>query len=1116
VNERLSAVIHAVPRYARATNLERDSGMEGVADYHLIEPSFDVLRRVARAASQAFVVTGPYGSGKSTFALFLDALMGPTTDPVARAALDRLQRLDPVLAADIGAYKRRLTTQPSGPIRAIATGRPEPIADTALRALAAGVARHPRLPAALRTRIAAVSTGARPAEVASLFRDARAYAPVVLIIDELGVVLDAAAEAADDGLWLLQDLAEAMSNGPDTQGFILALQHRSLAEQIGGGRELPTGWRKIQGRFEEVAFVESRDAVFSLIPRVLQRSAEPMLDAAIARWADDARNDATRLGLEPFLPPDRAAVAGCYPLHPSVLLVLPDLTSYYGQRERTLLAFLAGSEPNAVGPFLDEHAIDELPLPSIDLPRVYEFFVGSGSHRLGSPGRVSRWAEVERRIREAGKLSETEGRVVRAIALLNLVGRGGAARASESVLEFAVPGSAQCLPGLVRVGLLTYRSTSDEYRIWEGSDLDIEAVLAANRATVETQPLASLLSLLAPLPPVVAASHSERTGVLRTFERQYLDASQSLDRTRDGSILYRVDQTPVPASMSTGLPVIVLEGAELERLRSAALHAAALERLLGDKDIADDWVALREIRERHGMALDALRGELDASFAPDIAMPTLLLDGSEEALSPGLLSRLTSLAADRAFPATPWVRNEMFSIHDLTKQGARARGLLISAMIEHAADPELGFVGWGPERAMYAAIFSAGGLRGESGVSFGPIPDSPYGEVWAALKATMFGATKHTITVDAVLSSVEARPYGLRRSLTPLLWLAVMLAEADQLALFERGTFLPRLAPDAIERLVKTPEAFTVRHFAARGARKEMVVRIAAELSRSGGSAATVVGVVSGLIRSLRRLPAYALRTHNLSDRALAVRAAVLNAREPDALLFEALPIALGYSPVQPDGSLPEELVDRLQAALLELSASGRDLHQRVRSLLAEAFDLVSGPTLRADLRVRSEPLLAHVIERQIRSFLLAATNTSLGDDEWLAALVVATGTAPLDQWDDEAEETFEAIVREIGRTHRRLAVLYAEAWAQELTEGFVARRVTITQADGHETSRLVWLDESNASRIAPIVDEAVRRVEDLAGPQASRMILALLTERLATEEQADSDRRNEDDRRLA
>jgi hypothetical protein len=29
-------------------------------------------------------------------------------------------------------------------------------------------------------------------------------------------------------------------------------------------------------------------------------------------------------------------------------------------------------------------------------------------------------------------------------------------------------------------------------------------------------------------------------------------------------------------------------------------------------------------------------------------------------------------------------------------------------------------------------------------------------------------------------------------------------------------------------------------------------------------------------------------------------------------------------------------------------------------------------------------------------------------------------------------------------------------------------------------------------------------------------MILALLTERLATEEQADSDRKNEDDRRLA
>ena len=53
--------------------------------------------------------------------------------------------------------------------------------------------------------------------------------------------------------------------------------------------------------------------------------------------------------------------------------------------------------------------------------------------------------------------------------------------------------------------------------------------------------------------------------------------------------------------------------------------------------------------------------------------------------------------------------------------------------------------------------------------------------------------------------------------------------------------------------------------------------------------------VVTPLIRFISRLPKYTLATQELSAEAINLRKVVLNAREPDELLFNALPEALGF-----------------------------------------------------------------------------------------------------------------------------------------------------------------------------------------------------------------------------
>ena len=72
----LSELFHVTSRFHRSVHLERDFYTENALDgYVLTVTARETLRRVIAAldnesTSKAWTLTGPYGSGKSAFALF--------------------------------------------------------------------------------------------------------------------------------------------------------------------------------------------------------------------------------------------------------------------------------------------------------------------------------------------------------------------------------------------------------------------------------------------------------------------------------------------------------------------------------------------------------------------------------------------------------------------------------------------------------------------------------------------------------------------------------------------------------------------------------------------------------------------------------------------------------------------------------------------------------------------------------------------------------------------------------------------------------------------------------------------------------------------------------------
>ena len=280
--------VRVAGRFARSANVERDiAATEPLDGYVVTARALDVVERMAGAAARgpaggAWSLTGPYGSGKSSLALLLDAAWGEDSAP-RRAALKLIADASPAAAELIAAGHERHGTGRSGFHRGLVTAEREPLSRTVLRALhAAAVRSFGRVPSgaefpaadALREAMEDAAaddprrTGPSPAALVEVARALAADRPLLVVIDEFGKNLEAIGDSGDTDPYLLQQLAEA-GQGSGLPIFLLTLQHLSFEDYLTGvdGTQRRE-WAKVQGRFEDVAFVESPAQTRALIATV--------------------------------------------------------------------------------------------------------------------------------------------------------------------------------------------------------------------------------------------------------------------------------------------------------------------------------------------------------------------------------------------------------------------------------------------------------------------------------------------------------------------------------------------------------------------------------------------------------------------------------------------------------------------------------------------------------------------------------------------------------------------------------------------------------------------------------------------------------------------------------
>ena len=1131
---KLADSISVRSRFARSASLERDIARpEPLDGYVVTARALDVVERVADTAATgsaggAWSLTGPYGSGKSSLALVLDAAFGNASN-IRDTALGLIDDASPEVGDLVRKAHQRHGTEDCGFHRGLVTAGREPLNRTVLWALYAAVLRSfGDIPSTKGFRAAATlrgaledaesddprRTGPSPTALVEIARCLAEDAPLLLLIDEFGKNLEAIGDGGDADPYLLQRLAEA-GQGSGLPIFMLTLQHLSFEDHLAGADNAQRReWAKVQGRFEDIAFVESAGQTRALIGTVFDVHDES-LQARINRWASSHAKAMRALGIADLADPN--TLASCYPLHPLAALVLPELCNRHGQHERTLFSFLTGPHTASASSFLAGTDLPARgPLPSLGLDSVYDYFVGSSALHIESASLSGRWTEIATRLRDSHGLTLQQTRLAKAVALLNLVSTAGTLRASRQILALTGKGSDEALAGLEDAGIVTYRDFADEYRIWQGTDVDIGLLLETARRRVEQQPLVEILAEIDEPPPVVASRHSAQNDILRVFRRRYADGHGQVEppdafSRYDGEVLLVVGsdgRTPtITRPWAEAKPIVAAIPEDVSALDAAALEIATVRAALDDPSVAEDWVARRELGERLAQTRVALDQALVDTFSADSCRWLMLGAHGSRDLPGGRGSAALSEAADIAYPDTPRIRNEMLNRTELTSQGAKARGLLLAAMIEHGSEPDLGMDGYRPEVAMYRAFLHRTGLHGpdkrNDAMVFRSPNDDSLQPAWDMLQDEFKRATARRINLSEVYAALLSPPFGMKAGAIPVLVTAALIAYSDEVAIYEHGTFKPLLTPELSERMVRNPGHFDIKHFAnTTGARRRVVDALADRLKLQPGfrkhRVANVLAVVGHLVARINRLDNYTRQTHNLQAETLRARGELIEAVEPDELLFTSLPEALGFRPVPANTKAyarADAYAARVGDTLDELTACfGRLLGEQLALLLE-----MSAERSRMVVMGQAASLEDEVLDPEVRAFVLSLANDTIeADTDWVKAIATVVAKKAPAEWTDDDLLRFRRELHQQFAAFHRLVALHADRRADG-GGPFDAYRVTVTRSDGVDQPLLVGVDQEYRLQAEATLEEALQKLTKVTGSplQAHHTLLALLGERL-------------------
>ncbi|MCU1727803.1 ATP-binding protein [Pseudomonas sp. 7P_10.2_Bac1] len=1071
----LSERVRISRHYQRSIRLDADLGREdALAGYICHTTATTILRsmskQLAETNQRSFTWTGPFGGGKSSLAVTLASALHH--DSAIR------ERAREALKVEVIPHFDRAFAASEGWLIVPLVGKRSSVVF--------------ELNAALR-KAKGKSVDNRKISASSLINDLvqtaedRSQDGVMVILDEMGKFLEASALGNGDDVYFFQELAEAAarSNG---KLVIIGVLHQSFA-QYGArlGNDTRDEWAKVQGRYVDLPFVAASDEVVELIGRAIESDYRPEW----VRKASAAIADSIRLRRPAVGSIFAESLANCWPLHPAMAALLGPISKrQFGQNERSTFGFLASVEPYGFNSYLKA-----TPLQSATWYRPDDYWDYLRSNLepaiLASPD-GHRWSQaVEAVERTEAKTSNTLlVALIKNIAIIDLFRNGSGLAADMPVLQaifFQTPTAEveKALEELSRMRVALFKKHIGAWSVFEGSDFDIDSAITQTLASspgVDYNHLAHLMGLH----PVVAKRHYHETGSMRWM-------NISLSRLEETE---RLAKKYVPSKGEFGLLALVLPGSNVSQKTALRRAQECSQRqpwpfLVGVprnyariETLGAELVALEAVKDRHELQGDAVaRREVHARLASVRANLTEQLqaattnaqwfDGSDDPIDLGTrLSPIASDLADELYPSSPLVWSELANRDNLSSNSVKARRDLMHLMLDHEASENFNIEGFPAERGLYETVLRSTDLhRQDTDGHWRFLPpeendDARISKLWSTTRA-LFSDSSVRVKASDISDLWSKPPFGMKAGIKPIIFTAFLLAHKSNVAVYKDGVFIPRLTDADIDEYLQDAGRFSLRWVIIDEEKTYILKGIAEVLADVGQSASArdPLEAARGLVALVFNLPIWTQRTHQVSEKARAIRDTLLKAKDPHKVLFVDLVALLNTD----DG---KAYVKALRSPIIELAGAYETMLRRAGASMLEALDAPGDKLER--LRARAEAVSGITGDLRQDSFATRLAKYD-GTIESIEGILSLAANKPPRDWIDRDIDSAMLEISKVALRFRQAEAFVSVKGRQPNSEAFA-----VVIGSGSETKVI--------SRSFAITDRHRKAVESKAEEIASQL----------------------------
>lgn len=959
---KLNDIVNINENFKKSMNLHLDRSNHGFLETFILSPSNQVnLARIANAAQNghgAFTFTGPYGSGKSSFALYLAELLDPVNKQSYELCLSKIDDED-FRGNEFFSFhfKREVVAIIGEPVSPI---------DLLSKKLCCPATAEAILEA-LQVKIAAGDG-------------------LILIVDEMGKLLEGTALNRQHDVYLFQQIAE-LANSSQGKFIFIGILHQSFIEYAAElNKKIQNEWYKIHGRFLDLVIDTTNEEKLGLIGRTILSNKKleggnDLIDVTIS----------TVLKNRPINPESyEELLIACWPLSPVVALLLGPLSlKDFGQNQRSIFSFLNSQEPAGFQNYLETTDYNKQSIYGIN--EFWDYIKYNFDFLLSRSSDARRWImaqEVLDKLYAQSSAStfnlQAAAIVLKLISLIEIFKGNTGLVASKPLIQKVVQASQkikvdkidELLVKLREFSLIREAYDKSSYVLFDGSDFNIDHALSdALRQVLNIDYMR--LNQIASFQPIIAKKHYHETGAIRWMSLSLVpykswkgnqNSVEEFGNTKFGAwnILIPADQGEYEEAriliqnrkdFDSERPIVLSVSPDYDLVNQSARELLALEWIeKNTPSLMGDRVARQEIenRKRHLSLrirdiIAALKGELEWWTKESIGT-----------LNDYAMTRFASDFAKKAFYKSLSLHTELLNNNKPSGNANGAVNALLRKMVLHEQLENLAFeegkypAEWGLYKILLVETGIHQKLDGSEVFAFSKSTDKALEQLWCDTDG--FLKEHDRCTPRQIYQFWSCAPYGLKKGLHSVLLLSYVLSRKANVASYLQGMYLPEVSELFVDYLIKESNEVEIKYIENSDSRQDYVVLLQRVLGKSFPifkyCQTNLLDISRKMVAFINGLNDWVMRTKKLNPKTMRLRDLLKNASDPNKLLFEDI-IKLYSLKID---NITEESLNPLVVSFKELQQAYPNLIKEFRRIIFKAlqFDPNTGDVQRLHQRAKT------------------------------------------------------------------------------------------------------------------------------------------------------------------